>query len=180
MIGIVLWGRRPGGGGATGQFELDRRLQYFSKRDGVSIRGPDLELRIAGGPDPDDEAPALVLDREPGNDLRVAAVEALGEAHDRAQQSNRLPTRTRKAPVPSVRLLRGGLPMISGDETNHLHFFGFEASKAAVLDEVMGVAMVAFVADVRANIVQERPVLQPLTLALTQIVPPPKAVEDGQ
>jgi hypothetical protein len=57
----------------------------------VPIGGPELELGVAVRREPHFEQVAGFGDFHVADDLRVAAVEALGEAHDRAEQPDGLP-----------------------------------------------------------------------------------------
>ena len=52
--------------------------------------------------------------------------------------------------------------------------------RAAVLDQMMRVAVVALVADVHADVVEQCAVFQPLALAITETVRRPALVEDAQ
>src|ERR1051326_3836677 len=77
---------RRGGTSGRGEFETNRRAQQGGERGSVSIGGPDLQLRIPLRVQPDAKAFVVLPDVEPGNYLRVAAVEPLGQPHDRAEQ----------------------------------------------------------------------------------------------
>ena len=70
--------------------------------------------------------------------------------------------------------------MIAREERDDLDLFGSEAAQIAVLDQVVGMAMVALVADVHADVVQERRVLEPFPLAIPELVDGPRLVEDRE
>ena len=72
---------------------------------------------------------------------------------------------------------RRGLAMIAGDEPDHVDFFGLESPQIAVLDQVVRVLVVPLVADVDADVVQDRRVLEPLALAVGEPVHDARLVE---
>ena len=85
-----------------------------------------------------------------------------------------------RSPKPSCDLLRRGLAMVAGDERDDLDLLGIEAAQTAVLDQVVRVLVVALVADVRADVVQERAELEPLALARAEAVRVARRVEERQ
>ena len=70
--------------------------------------------------------------------------------------------------------------MVAGDERDDLDLVGLEAAQIAVLDQVVRVLVVPLVADVDADVVQERRVLQPLALAIGQAVHAARLIEQRQ
>ena len=70
--------------------------------------------------------------------------------------------------------------MIARDERDHLDLLGLEAAQVAVLDQVVRVLVVPLVADVDADVVQERRVLEPLALAIGQAVHAARLIEERQ
>ena len=70
--------------------------------------------------------------------------------------------------------------MIARDERDDLDLLRIEAAQVAVLDQVVRVPVVALVADVDADVVQQRAVLEPLALAVGQPVHAARLVEDVQ
>jgi hypothetical protein len=60
--------------------------------------------------------------------------------------------------------------MIPGDERDDLDLGGIEPAQVAVLDEVIRVLVMAFVADMDADVMQERAVLEPLPLPVAESV----------
>ena len=56
--------------------------------------------------------------------------------------------------------------MIPGHQRQHLYLFRLEPAQVSVLDEVIRVFVMAHVADVDADVMQERGKLQPLALAV--------------
>ena len=67
--------------------------------------------------------------------------------------------------------------MIPCHQRDDLDFFRLEASQVAVLDQIVRMFVVALVTDVHADIVQDRCVLEPLTLAIGQAVDGARLIE---
>ena len=70
--------------------------------------------------------------------------------------------------------------MVPRHEADDGDFVRVETEESAVFHEVVRVLMVALVADVRADVVKQGAVLEPVSLLLTQAVPRFQAVEDGE
>ena len=70
--------------------------------------------------------------------------------------------------VPLVRLLRRRLPMVARDQRDDLDLLRLEAAQVAILDQVVRMPVMPLVADVDADVVQQRAVLQPLALAVAE------------
>ena len=60
--------------------------------------------------------------------------------------------------------------MVAGDERDRFDFVRLEAAEIAVLDQVVRVLVVPLVADVHADVVEDRRVLEPFALAIGQAV----------
>jgi hypothetical protein len=69
--------------------------------------------------------------------------------------------------------------MIPGDEGNDLNLIRFESPQVAVLDEVVRVLVVALVADVYTDVVQQRGIFKPLALAIGQPVKTARLIEQS-
>jgi hypothetical protein len=96
---------------------------------------------------------------EAGNRLRVAAIEAFGQAEDAGEGPDRPAALASEVPVVLVAPFRCGLAMIPRDEADDFDLLGFEAAQVAVLNEVVRMLMVTLVADMDADVVEERRVL---------------------
>ena len=107
----------------------------------------------------------------------MAAIEALGDAHEGRQQADDAPLRPLQVGVAFVRLLRRRLAVVARDEGDDLDLLRVEAAQVAVPDQVVRVLVMAAVADVDADVVQQRPELQPLALARPEAVPPGRLIE---
>ena len=113
---------------------------------------------------------AAVVDFEPGNRLRVAAVEAFRHAQDRRKRLHGPAQRAGQLRIFVVRSPRRAAPVVARDERHHLDFVRMKAAQVAVLDQVVRMLVMARVADVPADVVHQRGVLQPLALAVGQPV----------
>jgi hypothetical protein len=109
----------------------------------------------------------------------VTAVETFGQAQDRRQRANGPPALAAELAVAFVAVLWRGLAMIPGNQRNGFDLVWIEAAEIAVPDEVVRMLVMALVADVHADIVQQRGVLQPFTLAIGQAVHRARLFEQG-
>jgi hypothetical protein len=100
----------------------------------MTVRGPELEFGVAGCPKPREIVVVARIEVDPGKCLRVAPVEPLGKADHRGQRPHGAAERTGKLAVAFVRLLGRRLPVIAGDERDHLDFLWIEAAQVAVLN----------------------------------------------
>jgi len=142
--------------------------------------GPHLEFGIADRPQLQQIVFATVMELEAANRLRVTAVEALGQPQHRRQCPNRTAQPPREMAEPVVLPLRRRLSMIARDERDRLDLVGLEAAQVAVGDQVVRVLVVPFVADVDADVVQNRGVLQPFALAIGEPVDRARLIEQRQ
>ena len=67
--------------------------------------------------------------------------------------------------------------MIARDLGNRLNFGRLEPTKASITDEVSGVLVVVFVADVDADVMEQGAVFEPLTLARSEAMQVGRLVE---
>ena len=70
--------------------------------------------------------------------------------------------------------------MVARDEGDRLRFRRLEPPQVTVLDEVVRVLVMARIADMRADIVQQRREFQPLALAIGQRVDATRLIEDRE
>jgi hypothetical protein len=154
--------------GNAAHFEAKRLAGEPFERHQRSRRGPQLELRVAGGPQLQQVVVAAVVELEAGDRLRVAAIEALGETQHRGKRSHRPPHPARQTAESFVLALRLRLAVVARDQRNRLDFVWLEAAQIAVHDQIVGVLVVALVADMHADVVQDRRVLEPFPLAIEQ------------
>ena len=108
----------------------------------------------------------------------MAAVEAVGDPQDRRQLLDHRPqVRVQALPV-LVRLLRALPLVVARDRRDDLDLLGGEARQVAVRDQVVGMLLVPGEPDGAADVVQERPVLEPLPLGRRQLVEGVRLVEE--
>jgi len=107
---------------------------------------------------------------EAGNRLRVAAIEAFRQAQHRRQRAHRPAHAPRQAAEVVMLALRRGLAMVAGNQRDDLDLVGLEPAQVAVGDQIVRVLVVAFVADVHPDVVQDRGVFEPFALAVGEPV----------
>jgi hypothetical protein len=144
----------------------------------MAARGPQLELGVAAGADLEQPVLAAIVEIDAGDRLGVAAIEALGQPHNRRQRPDRAAPPARQIPVPFVAPLRRRLTVVAGDQGDRLDLFGIEAAQIAILDQIVRMTMMALVADVHADVVQERRVLEPFALAIGEAVNGARLIEE--
>jgi hypothetical protein len=107
----------------------------------------------------------------------VAAIEAFGDPQDRRQRSDDTSTLARQAAVAFVVPLRRGLAMVARNQRDRLYLLRVEAAQIPILDQVVRMAMMALVADVDADVVQDGRVLEPFALPIGQAVNAARLIE---
>ena len=127
---------------------------------------PELELRVAGRPKLQQVVVSTIVEFEPADCLRVAAVEAFRQTQNGGQRAHGAPRAAAQIAKPLGAPLRRRLTVIARDQRDRLDLVRLEAAQIAVGDEVVGMLVVSFVADVDADVVQDRGVLEPLALVV--------------
>jgi hypothetical protein len=140
--------------GIRADFHVQGLAEHTLERGGMPSRGPELELRIARCPKLEQPVVAAIVQLEARHGLRVAAIEAFGQAQDRRQRPNGPPALAAELAIPFMAALWRRLAMIPGHERNRLDFVRLEAAEIAIPDEVIRVLVMALVADMHADIVQ--------------------------
>ena len=138
----------------AGDFEADGQIELPLERRHVPMCGPQLQLRIAVCAKPGEVVVAARKEVNPGERLRVAPIEAFGKPDDRRQHPHGPAQRAVQIPVPLMRFFRGRLTVISRDQRDHFDLSRFEAAQIPILDQVVRMAVMAVVADVRPDVVQ--------------------------
>jgi hypothetical protein len=146
----------------------------------MSLSGPQLELGIAAGPDLQERVVAAIVELEPRDRLGVAAVEILREPENGREPPHDFAPLPPQFPEIRMPARRRCPAVIAGDERNGLDLVRLETAEVAVLDQVIGVAVVSFVTDVDARIMQDGRVLEPLALLVGHPVDGPRAVEERE
>jgi hypothetical protein len=169
--------------GRLGSDAADFDAQGFSshsfERRRVARGGPQLELDIACRPQLQQVVVATIVQLQPHHRLGVAAVQAFCEAKNRGKRAHGAPRASPEVAEAIVPPLRRRLAMIAGDQRNRLDLVRLEAAQVAVLDQVVRVFVMAFVADVHAQVVQDGGVLQPLALAVREAVNRARMIEES-
>jgi hypothetical protein len=150
----------------TAHLDAQRFADQPFERGGMTRRRPELQFRVARRPQLQQPVVATVVQVEAGHRLRMAAVEAFGKPQDRGERSDGSPAFAAELAVPLVLPLRRRLPVIPGDQRDDLDLFWIKAPQISILDQIVGMLVVALVADVVAGVMQERCVGQGLTILL--------------
>ena len=138
---------------------------------------PELELRIARRPQLEQDVVAAIVQLDADDGLRMTAVEVFGEAHHRRQRPHDaapLAFEIAEALVPPVRRRAA---VVAGDQRDDFDLLGLEAAQVAIANQIVRVLVVPLVADVHADVVKQRPVPQPLALAVGEPVRAARAIE---
>ena len=160
-------------------FDPERLPGHTFERRGVPRGGPELQLHIARCAQLYQVVVAAIVKLQAGDGLRVTAIEALRQAQYRGERANRGPRAPRQLAEALVLSLRRPLTMIAGHERNRLDLVGFESAEVAVLHEVVRMLVMALVADVHADVVQDGRILEPFPLAVGQTMNRARLVEQG-
>jgi hypothetical protein len=165
---------------AAGHLESNRLSQYRLERCHVPVRGPQFELRVAVRTQPREVIVAPGVEIEAGDRLGVAAIESFREPNHRGQGPHRLAQTASKIAVTLVRFLGRGLTMVPRQQRDDFDFLRIEPAKIPVLDQIIRVTVMTLVADVHADIVEQRSVLEPLAFLVRESVCASGLVEDTQ
>ena len=121
---------------------------------------------------------AAIVQLETGDRLRVTAIQAFREAEDGRERANRSTAAPAELAEAGVTPLRRGPTVVARDERDRLDVVRLEAAKIAVLDQIVRVLVMTLVADVDADVVQQRRVFQPFALAIGQPVDRARLIEE--
>src|SRR5438067_7567516 len=130
----------------SGHVEVNRTTEQPFERRRVANRRPQFEFHVFRRAQAYSVVFAARQDVDRRDGLPVTAVEALGEPHHCGERANRAPLRAFQRAVPFVRFLRRRLSMVARDERDDLDFRRVEPAKIAVLDQIIRVAMMPFIA----------------------------------
>jgi hypothetical protein len=146
----------------------------------VAVRGPDLELGVAGRAQLQQQVVAAVAQLEARDHLGVAAVEALGQAQDGREPAYAAPEIRWQLGVLRLRLLGHAAAVIERHEGHHLDLLRIEAAQVAVLDQIVRVFVMARITDVHSEVVHKRGVLEPLAIAIGAAMDGARLVEQRE
>ena len=124
---------------------MKRLAEQARERCGVTGGGPELELGVAARPHLEQRVFAPVVQLESGDDLGVAAVEALRQAQNGGKGADGVPPPAAEADVLVVTTVGRRPAVIPRQEGDCLDLVGLEAAQVAVLDQVVRVFVVTLV-----------------------------------
>jgi hypothetical protein len=136
----------------------------------VTGRGPQFQLGVARRSQLQEIVVAPIVELESGDRLRVAAVETFRETQQRGERADDAARAARQVAEAVVLPFRRRLTMIPRDERDRFDFLRLEAPEIPILDQIVGVFVVALVADVHPHVVQDRGELQPFPLPIGEPV----------
>ena len=110
--------------------------------------------------------------------MRVTAIQAFDQAEDRRERSNRGATAPAEQGEAGMTPLRGGLTVIACDERDRFDFVRLESAKIAVLDQIVRVFVMTFVADVNPDVVKQGGIFQPFALPIGEPVDRARLIEE--
>jgi hypothetical protein len=151
--------------------------QPFERRR-VPRRRPQLQLRVARGSHLQQPIVSAIVKLDARDRLRVAAVEAFGQAQNRRERADRAAAPPADVPERAMAFFRRGLAVIPRDQRDGLDLVRLEAPQIAVLDQIVRVLVMSLVADVHAHVVEDRRVFEPLALTIGQAVDPARLLEE--
>lgn len=166
--------------GVPDDVDSERLAEHALERAYLPGGGPELQLCVTRDVHLEDGLTGPLVEREPRNRVGMAAVEALGEPQHGGQGAHGLAVRATERPEIGMAAPRFCTAVISGDEGDPLDLVGVEAAQIAVPNQVLGVAMVLFIADVDTDVVEQRRELEPLALAVAQPVDAACLVEERE
>jgi len=112
----------------SAHFDAQRLSEQALERLRVAAGGPELELGIAAGANLQQAVLAAIVKIDARHRLRMAAVEALGQAQNRRQRPDDTPAFAWKAAIAFVAPFRRRLPMIPRNQGDRFDLVGIEAA----------------------------------------------------
>ncbi len=146
----------------------------------MAVRRPDLELRVAGRAELEQEVLAAVAQLETRDHLRVTAIQALRQAQDCGEEADSASDIRWKVGILLMRLFRRPPAVVPRHERHHLDLLRLEPAEITILDQIVRVPVVPRIADVNAEVVHEGGVLEPLALPVRTAVDRARLVEESQ
>ncbi|OLC50148.1 MAG: hypothetical protein AUH43_05870 [Acidobacteria bacterium 13_1_40CM_65_14] len=143
----------------------------------MTSRGPQLQFRVSRRPHLQQIVPAAIVKLEAGDGLRVTAVEVLRQPQDRGERAHDAARAAGQRAETLVPPLRRRLTVIARHERDRFDLLRLEPAEIAVPDQIAGVFVVALIADVNADVMEDRGELQPLALAIGQTVNRTRLIE---
>jgi hypothetical protein len=152
--------------------------QRLLERLKLTLGGPQLQLRVSGCAELHEIFFTPIVQLDPAYDLGVAAIERLGEAEDRRERPDSPPLLWAQRAEIGVPFSRRCLAMISRDQRNNLRLLRLEAPQISILDQVIGMFVMARIADMAPDIMEQRGKLEPFALAIAEPVYSARLIEN--
>ena len=127
--------------------------QSFERRV-VTSRRPQLQLRVAGGPQLQQIVVAAIVKFEPGDGLGVAAIEAFGQPQDRRERAYCAAGAAPEIGEAVVLPLGRRLAMVAGDERDDGDIQPVEPEYFGIENQIFRMLVVGARADVSADFMQ--------------------------
>jgi len=100
----------------------------------------------------------------------VTSVEPLGERREGCERSHDTAQRASQSGVFVIRLLRRPAAVIARHQADDVDLVWLEAAQVSVANQILGVLVMALIADVHTDVVEERAIFQPLAFLGAQLV----------
>jgi len=120
---------------------------------------PQLQLGVSARANLEERVLPAVVQLDARETLGVAAIEAFRQPEDRGERPHRLAALSRKVHVLFVAVFGRRAAVVPCDERNRVDLLGLEPAQIAVFDQVVRVLVMALVADVHADVVEQRRIL---------------------
>jgi len=158
------------------EFAVEGRLEHVALEAG----GPEFELGVGGCREKDGDG-AFAGDGAEGGDVAVvAAVEGVGDAKEAGEFPHEVARGGVEGDVIGVGFFRQGFAVIAGDVGEDVELVQGEAVEIAVLDEIERMLVVAGVADVPADVVEDGGVFEELAFLGAELVERLELVEERE
>jgi hypothetical protein len=158
-------------------FHAQRLADHPFEGRRMTLRRPQFQFGIASGANLQQGIVAAIVEFESGDCLCVAAIQVLGETKHGGQPPHDLAALAAEFLEVGVPARGRRPPVIAGDQRDGFDFVGLEPAQIAVLDQIVRMPMMAFVADVHAGVVENRGVFQPLAFLVGHAVDGAGAIE---
>ncbi len=136
----------------------------------LAARAPELELGVAGGAQAQQHERRADPRRDRGDDVLAAPVQTVGDAQQRGHPPDAIARAVVELTDEVVARLGLAAAVPANERGEQQDLLGVEAAQLTVRDEVRGVPVVVVVGDVLADVVQQRGVLEELTVAVVESV----------
>jgi hypothetical protein len=163
----------------SADFESDWFAEHPLEGRGVSCRRPELQFGISRGAQLQQSVFSPIVQLDVRDGLGMAAIEAFGQPQDRRQRLHHSPPRLGQLGESGMPALGRCPPVVAGDQREDLDLLGVEAAQIAVAYQVVRVFVMTLIADVHADVMEQRRVLEPLAFGVGQGVYAAGLIEQG-